>query len=174
MDGLRRVELGTLLNWGPRLGSLLTPGVAPPVEGANGAALTLLSSRQELWEAASVAVAFASQTDADPVDVLTALGASAERQWPDRLSEAAVSLVDEDNTRLLSNSGFAYWAADYATAPLLTSTAGIVSASRVISYALPSDLIRTSSIAMGNLDVCVEICKGQPPTCLVQCLESTP
>jgi hypothetical protein len=171
MEGLRPVELARLLLWGPRLSQLLEPGSAPSVRGQTGAALTLLSGRTELWEAASVAVAFASQVDEDPADLLTAVGALGDRQRPQRFSEAVSSSAAQDTSGILARRGFAHWISDLPIEQTLMSTSSIVSASRVIVLALPGDLIRKSSIAMANLDVCVEICKGKPPQCLLECLE---
>jgi hypothetical protein len=173
MEGLKAVELVSLLRAGRWLSHLLAPGFGPPVVGPRGAALTLLSGRVELWEAASVGVAFSSQVDSDPAQVLDALGRLATEPWPGALSSTAPELTTKDGG-VLAQYGFGQWVEALPQGIVLTPTNGLLAAARVITAGMTPDVVGSASIAMCNLEVCVEKCQklGNPPGCLRDCLES--
>jgi hypothetical protein len=171
MEGLERVDLVSLLRLGRWVSRALTPGAGPPVTSAHGAVLTLLSGRIELWEATSVAVAFSSQVDADPAVVLDSLGRLATEPWPGLLPAVASDLAAKDGG-VLAQYGFGQWVGALPDGIVLTPTSGLLAASRVITAGIADEVLRSATVAMGNLEVCVEKCQkaGNPPGCLLECL----
>lgn len=173
MDGLRAVELERLLGLWPAAHDVLAPGPGVVVSGRRGAMLTLLSGRVELWEVISVATSFASQADADPAAILTSLGKLNEQEWPESMGDAAGRMVERDYG--LAEIGFPQWLTAQPTVLIRTPTVGILRAARVIDLAFPVAAVRSAAIGLANVEVCIEMCSGDPdPTaCLLSCLEAS-